>query len=330
MQLRKQLGGGSKWRTYLVLGFILAGVMLDMYFKFRQNEFGRYTPYFFVAIFIFSITFVFWKKHRAAKQSAAATNIFEISHSGVMMVMGEHKSSHPWSAFSECLESPKLFVLVDRPKCILYILPKRAFPDENTQKWFRALANERPVVAGPNPIADPTHEPLTGEAVSVEFQLRLSDYFDRTLASWKTWGAIIGLLCLFAGASMYGAMNAGPNPVNSPAKVFFVFCMPFMLLMIGMVIVVVSLQGWLAHRKHLIPQKYLFLENGIQQLSKDGFLTVAWSGYAHYKETRRSIILWRGQVWSLIPKRAFKSRLDQQNCLSLLRRNLRQSRWFFG
>jgi hypothetical protein len=34
--LRKRLGGGSKWRTYLILFLMLAGALVGGYFRFRE------------------------------------------------------------------------------------------------------------------------------------------------------------------------------------------------------------------------------------------------------------------------------------------------------
>lgn len=111
--LRKQLGGGSKWRTLVVLALILVGVILLLYFQVREQVPAAHRPYVFAVVFAIFI-FVFLR-NRSKRPNAIATAV-EVTEKEVTILEGDAKITSPWSAFSECLESPNLFLLVDRPK----------------------------------------------------------------------------------------------------------------------------------------------------------------------------------------------------------------------
>src|SRR5581483_12170514 len=326
--LRKQIGGGSKWKTQAVLVFLLVGMLLGLYFRVRDEFSAAHRPYAFAAIFIVVCGVMFWKRRTRSKRSG--TTRVEASEKEVTILGEDSKTTVPWSSFGECLESPGLFVLLDRPKGVLFVLPKRAFPDENWQNWFRALANHRPE---PTPMESPAlPQSAAGDQITINFQLGFRDYVDRTLASWRTWGILLAVMGMVVGISIYSALNPPPNAVNSGTKVFFMFVLPFMVVIGGMMVLIISFGAWRAHTKYLIPQQMILSANSIHIASRDGTNTLPWTTYSCYKETRRSFILWnsRDAYWLLLPKRFFGSPQDQDVCRALLGSHLRRTRWFFG
>src|SRR6266480_1125856 len=136
LAMRKQLGGGSKWRMWAVLLLMLGGLLLAFYFQVIREMPQPYRYYVIPAILAFSTGFVLWK--RKSRGSEPNTTTVEVSSTDFSIVGPDSKVSMPWPAFSDCLESPELFVLVDRAKTMLYVVPKRAFPSESWQAWFRA------------------------------------------------------------------------------------------------------------------------------------------------------------------------------------------------
>lgn len=241
----------------------------------------------------------------------------------------------PWSAVDQCLESPNLFVLVKRPKELL-VLPKRAFPDEKWQSWFRHQANNR---AGSNDALigqAPTIMPLaSADALVLTFQLGLRDYFDRTIASWRTWALIIGMIVFMNGLCLLGTifrmMNPPPHPVHSSWALFVMF-LPLQLGMVVVALLLFSVNAWYLNRKSLFPREVTLSDDGITIASQSKRGDIRWNTSRRFKETRWSFILWAspGPAWLMLPKRAFSSPADVQHCRALLSRHLQRSRWFFG
>jgi hypothetical protein len=325
--LRQQLGRGSKWRTRVVLFAILFGVVLGFYFEVRQSWSDPVMRYALGGALVFACGFVFWK--RRAGRGAPTTTRVEISEAEVTVVVGAVKITTPWSGFGDCLESPNLFVLVDRPKTLLTILPKRVFPTESWQSWFRNLANHRP---RPEERPQSAGAPLavSPERSTLQFRLGVRDYVDRALASFRTWGLILGVAGMILGLSISAGMHPSPHAVYSATQVYFMFMLPTTLLMAVMIIAIASVYPWFLHRRLLTPQEVSLTADAITCASADGDASVPWTAYARYKETRRSFILWKGQVWMLVPKRAFASAEELDRCRALFATHLERSRWFFG
>jgi hypothetical protein len=235
----------------------------------------------------------------------------------------------PWSAFSECLESQDLFVLVDRPKKVLFVVPRRAFPDESSQTWFRDQIN-----FGLSGRSAQLYEPpiITGQAdlITFTFQLKFRDFVDLTIASWLTWAIILAAAVLVISAFL-SAGRAPENAVHSDTEVFL-FMLPFFLLFVLMAILIFSFHSWRTLAKYCIPQDVAISERSITLASIDGSSMLPWRTYAFYKETWWSFILWHGSAWRcsnwiLLPKRAFASWDDVGRCRELLEQHLKRSRW---
>jgi hypothetical protein len=242
----------------------------------------------------------------------------------------------PWSAFSEWLESPDLFVLLDRPKRTLIVVPKRAFPDDSSQTWFREQVDSGvsmpPAHSGEPPVIGPSTRP---DRVTFTVQLSFRDFVDLTLASWFTWAIVLAVAAAVIAITFGPTANPPQNPVLSETEVFFMFMLPFLLVVVMMIIFIFSFHAWRSHAKYCIPQEIALSEESIAFAGADASGTLPWTAFENYKETWWSFILWRGSfwrcsLWIMFPKRAFTSWDDRSRCRDFLSRHLQRSRWFRG
>jgi hypothetical protein len=327
--LRKQIGRGSKWLTRVVLFVIALGLLLGTYVQIRRDFSSPRAPYIFGGLILVASTFVFWKNRR--RGSRPGTNKVEVSEIGVTLMAGGTRVESPWAAFGDMLESSNLFVLVDRTRSSLLVLPKRAFPSESWQTWFRSLVNNRPkpelqtVLPAPAPASK-------RDVIALSFRLGFRDYVARALASWFTWGMVLGFAGMILVISIQQGMKPDPRAVYSSAQVYFMFMLPVTLLMGVMVVLISAIHPWVSHRKHLIPREIAISEESLTELSADGTSVVPWTAFSRYKETRTCFIIWSrpGRGWLMFPKRAFCSANDLERCRALLHKKLHQSRWFIG
>ncbi len=327
LSVRQKLGGGSKLRTWLVLLLLLNGLLLNAWFRF-PNLAQAYRALLIVALFVGAYVFVVCK--RIWRETASVPITQEISEAGVASFGAAATVRLPWSAFSQCLESNELFVLMDRTKTTLIVVPKRVFPSEDSQTWFREQSMH--IKDAAPTLRDSTGLPVSAstDVIRLTVQLGLRDYFDRTLASWRTWGFCLFIAGLELGAFFYAAVNSPPNPVNSNTKVFLLFGLPFFLASMVMIIVMFSVYGWRINAKHFDPEQIALSDSTVEFAGRAGSGNLPWSHFAHYKETFGSFIIWRGSLWMIFPKRAFASQDDVSRCREFLDRNLRRSAWFFG
>ncbi len=329
--LRQQLGRGSKWVTLSVLGLVLIVALSLFCFMIRYEVSPAYRPYVLVgtvAVFIF----FFFRNRRALRRSTRGPECnIEVSDTGLTMISGSAKVSSPWSAFSACLESPNLFVLVDRAKTVLLIFPKRVFPDETAQNWFRSLSVKREGV--PETVRPP--DPMvaaSSDKIVLRFRLGFRDYLDRTLASARTWVSALCLVAFLLGLTIYTGAHPPPHPVYSITQFYFLFVVPASVVAAVMLVFIFTLNAWLSQKSLLIPQETILSKESIGFVSTDGTSVLPWTNYVCHKETRRSFIAWnpKSRAWMLLPKRAFASNDELRRCRDLLASNLRASRCFFG
>jgi hypothetical protein len=329
--VQRQLGGGSKVLTTVVLLLILAGMLLGFDFRVRREVAPAYRPYVYAAVSGVALLAWIWK--RRSRASAPAEMSLDVSDDGLSVRGSGAAARMPWSAFSRLLESPDLFVLVDRPKTTLLVIPKRAFPGESWQEWFHTLATNRLSLADWPPADAPaTSSSTAGRSVDLKLQLGFRDYLDRTLASWLARGFLAGIAALMIGTALYAAAHPPPNAVYSGTQVFFMFVLPSLLVMMVFLILVISVHAWWTHSRHAVPQELSLSAESISFSGRDGSGTLPWSFYQCFKETRWSFILWnpRTSAWTMFPKRAFASEEDSRRCRDLLARHLLESQWFIG
>jgi hypothetical protein len=329
LSIRKQLGSGSRWKTWTVLLLLLIACLAMLYFMVHEMAPARYRLHTYIGLLVVITTFVFWKQIARKKGSEPTTKV-EIIETEFAIIGADSRIAIPWTGFSDCLESPHLFVLVDRPKATLLIVPKRVFADDDWGNWFRNLANTRPVTA-PEVVVSPVTIPATGDGVSLKFRLRLRDYLDRSIASWQTWLGILLMEAFLFGSFLYVSTKPHPNAVYTDAQVFLYFIMPFSLVAGLIGLGMFTLHTWFLHRTFLIPQAILLGEDSMTFSSSDGVHVTPWSVYSNFKETPWSFIAWhpKTRLWMLLPKRDFSSAHDLERCRELLRKHLQPSPWFF-
>lgn len=329
LNIRHRIARGSKWKTNVILGAALVGALFLMYLRVAHDALVARRPYVFGGLVLLILVVIVWRQ-RPRRNPSGVTNL-EISDTELRIHSSGGNVSMPWSCFSKCLESPNLFVLVDRPKVLLLVLPKRVFPDEKWQSWFRHQADNR----------TGTNEALVAEAPSLtqiapadrivlRFQLRFRDYLDRTIASWRTWAIVLGVMAVMEGCFLYATAHPPPRAVYSPMQVFFMFVLPIQCIMVVIFILISSSYTWYVYRNY--PQEVALSEEGIALASRDEHSELKWTASLRFKETRRSFIIWTspGPAWLMLPKRAFSSPDDLRRCTVLLTSHLPRSRWFFG
>ena len=276
-----------------------------------------------------SVLFVYWK--RIFRKTVPRTIQLEISENDFTTLAAGSGVVLPWSAFSECLESPDLFVLLDRPKRSLIVVPKRAFPSESWQAWFRDHATLAPGLMTPERTELPVPVSSTStDQLTLTVHLRYRDYLACTVASWRTWGFCLFVGVLLLGVSLYSAANPPPNAVISASKVFLFFVVPFFLILVTMIVMMFSIHSWRLHVKYASPQEIALSEQSVTFSGTTGSGILPWTSFDHYKETPWNFILWRGVHWMVLPKRAFQSWDDLSRCCELLDHHLEHSRWFPG
>ena len=329
LNLRRQLGGGSKWKTWLMLLLMLVGMLLAFYWQIVREVSPVYRPYVIGGLIFLIAGIMIWR--RLTRKDTSQTTRVEISEAEFVILGPDSRVAMPWSAFGDCLESHNLFALVDRPKGLLLIVPKRAFPNESAQDSFRSLAQSKrsPVQPLKPPVAA---DSKCGEQVAITVRLRFRDYLDRTIASYRTWGIFLLIMLFVLGTTIYSAAHPPPKAVYTATQVFFRFEVPFLLVMMVVIVLVISVHTWRLHVKYLVAQSLLLSDVSIEFSGEDGQGVLPWSSYTRYKETRWSFILWnpRNSLWTMIPKRSFSSADDLKRGRALLHRHLVRSRWFFG
>ncbi len=326
--LRNRLGGGSKWRTYFVLLVVGVGMLLGAWFRFREIP-ETYRALLLAAVAAGSVLFVFLQQK--FRKSTREPTTLEISDADLTFHHADSKGVIPWASFGECLESPNLFVLLDRPKKTMYVVPKRAFPDEHAQSWFRDLAGNAACLAAPPgevPLASARH--VVGDRVMITVYPKYRDHLASTLASRRTHGISIAFACFVSVIAIQAAMHPAPGAAGSPAENLLYFVLPFCLNLALLVVFVFSVGKWWLDRRYPGPRTFGLSDGGVTLGAPDGSSAAPWSRFARYKETRWMFILWRGPFWIMLPKRAFESLDDVDRCRHLLQSHLQRSRWFLG
>ncbi|HEY5913651.1 MAG TPA: YcxB family protein [Verrucomicrobiae bacterium] len=327
LQERQVYGRGSKWRARLVLFGLLALVLGGAYLRFKREMTPRERVWFVgMVVVIFVVLRIF---QRITRRKTNGPVRLEFSEREVVIHGGGGRSAILWSGFSQCLESPNLFVLVDRTKAVLFVVPKRAFPDEAAQNYFRAQANQ------PRSVAPATTDEalvpgrfVSNNGIALIVKLRYRDYLSRNFTSWRMKGVCLGLLALVTG--MIFLTPPPPDAVNSSLKTFLIM-VPMLGGMLVLMMFIVPFISWHGEKKHLSAQHIVVTGEGMEFADRDSGGRVPWSTYKYYLENRWGFFVWnpRGSVWFMFPKRAFASASDLEQLREVLGVKLERSRWFY-
>ena len=312
----------------MTFGFIVLGIVV-FYFRIKQEIAPQDRLWFAAAIVV--VYSVFLLSSRVTRRKTNRLVRLEISESGVAFSVDGGRTEMEWTAFSECIESPNLFVLVDRPKVILNVVPKRAFRDEAAQNWFRGQASQSLRVAAVAAAAPDGLEPdrrVKNNGIALQLQLKFWDYLDRSVTSWRTRGIFICVFMFITGTIFFS--TPPPDAVNSPLKTFFIMVPMFAVIMV-LVTFVISLASWRGERKTLLLQQIFLTNDGIEFAGRASRGRLPWSTYKYFRETRWSFFVWhpQGSLWLMFPKREFASVSDQVRFRAILQARLKPSRWFY-
>jgi hypothetical protein len=267
----------------------------------------------------------YFKRMTRRKQGAPAR--VEVSERELVFIGSNGRTVMSWTAFSQCLESPGLFVLLDKPKRLLFAIPRRAFPDEQSQNWFRTLAKElEKSPASANEDLMPGR--FAGKGIVLTLQLGFRDCIVRLLTSWRSKSFVLGIMGLATGVCLFAPEP--PHPVNSRGQTMLIM-IATMVPIFSVVLFVVTLLSWRSEKKFQKPQHMAVSSDGIQFAGHDGSGLLVWSTYKYYLENRWAFFIWnpQGSLWMMLPKRQFASPIDIEQCRDLLRTNLTPSKWFF-
>lgn len=333
--LRKSLGGGSKWLTWI----ILSGVLLLMLLRGWQmlNEVAPGNRLYAALGFVALCTVIYFIAQRLQKQRPASNVELQISTDGIGFRNGGQQSFSPWSAFSECVEIENLYLLFDQPRAQAIIIPKRVFPDDHSREWFRSLTTHS--VGANQPESDkseagksallpqaPNEVSTDRDVLRVRYELGFRDSVNHTLATWQTWalvGGFVGLTCIVGMVVFLQEPSGRLDILLLSLLSFVVFAAIFLIPLL-------VIQNWRMQKKYFGPIEASFSDKTVVFSSPANSTTADWSMFQYFKETRRSYILWRNQLSLLVPKRAFESLADHEQFRTFLNKHLQPSRWYFG
>jgi len=328
LTLQRQFGGGPKWRSKLIFYAFISVIAALVYLCFRTEIAPKDRPWFIALVIVVFILLQLFK--RMTRQQRDKPLRLAVSEREVVFNTAHGRTAMPWPAFSQCLESPALFVLMDRPKLILWAVPKRAFPVQASQNWFRSLANQPPSVAPSSAGEALVPARFGGKGITMTVQLKYRDYLARMLTLWRFRGTGLGIFVFVVGCFLYSTAYPPPHAVNSPAKVFLIM-LAILTPMLAIMFSLVAFLSWRSEKKYLAPKQFSLSGDGIEFAGGDGSGLLAWTTYRYYLQNRWAFFVWnpRGSLCFMFPKREFASPTDLEQCRDLLRTNLKSSRWFY-
>ena len=327
---RLTLGGGSKWRTRLILLAFYALMLFLLDLEFRR-DFELPARLCLLAGFAALFVVLHFVRRRSKRKPASPPSRVEASETDLTFVSDGARVSMPWSGFARTAETPRLFVLIDRPKLTLVVVPKRTFPDSEALEWFRSQATRRQGSSGsPVDAASRARAPGSPGQVSVVFRLGYSDFLNRNASSWRTRTLFLPVLVVPVGILLLlGTWKPFAGVADVPASRMVAAMLGFFGLLVA-VILLRTLLEWLSERRHHGLRRIVVSSDEIRCDDDLEHGAISWSALANYMENRWAFFIWdaRRLSWQMIPKRAFASVADLDRCRDLLSRRLRPSRWF--
>jgi YcxB-like protein len=332
LNLQRQFGGGPKWRStlfyLLFVGLLVVFLAGDVLLRVKMEILPKDRFWFiglFITLFVVVFTTMMYFKRKTRRKQDQPVRL-QISEQELSFNGGNGQLTMPWSAFGQCLESESLFVLLDKPKRLLFAVPKRAFPDEKSREWFRTLTQQLEKAAKV-PAVEAASPGKFAKGVSLTVQLKFRDYLVRTLTSWRFRGPALAIFILFTGIGLF--TPAPPHAVNSRGKTMLIG-FGVLIPMFTVLFFVVSFFAWRLEKKYLAPKQLALSEEGIHFAETEGSGLLAWPAYKYYLENRWAFFIWnpQGALWMMFPKRAFASPMEIEQTRDLLQKNLKLSAWF--
>jgi YcxB-like protein len=304
-----KMGGGPKWRSGLLIYLAFGGIILVAYYRVRY-EFSPEEQWLCIPVAVVVFITLRIIKRQNSKNATKSTRM-EVSEQGLTTIAGDKRALTRWSGFGKCLESPNLFVLLDLSERLLVVLPRRAFPDAASQDWFRVLANQRPTKSElPSEETASSDKALPPDGIVLNFQLGYRDYLSRMISSWRTKGIVLLIFSMVTVICIVQGMHPDPNAVNPPVKVYFVYMLPTLCVMLPVVFLIVTLVTWLSEKELIQQQNLILTDAGIifSELHASGSL--GWDTFDYYLENPWSYIIWKGGartwfLWALLGRRCF-------------------------
>lgn len=326
LNTHRQFGGGPRWRSLLVILAVTLVCFALMVVRLMTEIPPKDRIWFVAAVVVIFFVFFYLKRKTIRKRDRPVR--VEVSEREIVFIGGNSRSAMPWSAFSQYMESPRLFVLLDKSRRHLFAIPKRAFPDEKSEAWFRTWTKdlEDPGTSAPAEAVMPDR--IAGNGIAITVHLKFRDYLVRTFTSWRSKGFGLGFgalcigMCLFTPKPPHAVFSRGQMMLITVATLVPILVVGFF----G-----ATLIAWLSEKKVLGPRHLVVGSEGIQFAERSGSGTLAWSTYKYYLENRWAFFLWNPQApsWIMLPKRDFASAADMEQVRDLLRTNLKASRWFY-
>ena len=331
-----QLGGGSKLLSWVMFVLLCAAGIAIIWWRTKQlvpAPFQFYLPAATAVLVVCFLVYDRWKK------VLGPLTCVELSARGVRVFNDDSETMIPWSGISRRVESAQLFLLWNRRKSLVCIIPKRALPPEVYDvEWLRqievgprngaaeiALAAEALSAASPGAKASD---------LRVTYRLGFWNWFDRSMASYRgARGMGLYWLVMVICVGIFVCLEA-PNP-NAKRQAWEVFCYYLLpLAVIGAVFMALasSAASWLGAGQFREEQSVTLGDEGLTVSSRDKVTIQTWDTYARYKETRFSFLMWSvsSRNWLLLPKSAFDSLQSVEKCRDLLAAHLTRSTWFFA
>ncbi len=323
--LERKIRRVGKWFCLTFVGVGMAFGVISTYLREAPAE-RPFMVAFVLTVVAVVLAFQWWRRRRARPAIVVEIDADEvrITMSGTCQIM-------PWSVLGTLAETSNYFVLPQRKGTFSYVLPKRAFPDEDSQEWLRAVAESATTGERAEPQLETAAPSTDYRSVTLEFRLAYRDYLDRSIASWATRG-----FAAFVTLSLFGSFIT--VTLNPPKDAIFQWwqmlpmLVPFWMLLALMPVILSATVPWMNNRRSLTDQIVTLSPAGLDSVFSGGHVVMDWGTPVFYKETPWSFIIWCPSTggWLLLPKRAFSTVDGANRCRDLLGAHATRSTWYFG